>query len=674
MDRSVSVALFSISIVNRESFMLMSLLSFSLMTAVEQRLDSLSSYLFDSDPTFSEAYSTSLPSVTVDSTQSPSDRSSHSSTSNFSPRSTSGSVKSPAEIALDLSKSDIDDINNLLFSFGQPYETSSSSALSSPHSTMDISSAKNPSMTWPVGGGALNSQNHGLVNADFAATAANLPTLSSNNGHPSSGYVDFVAADTSKASSNSSTISNATITQSNNTHIYPSLSGLSPNKSSKSTPHSSSIHGNYLQQNQPLSLPLHQIAPARSIPTPYIASDIGREPQMTTIPLLSRAPPADRLPPLLLSRNRIPEEGSNAESGEDDAVHRHKHSKSGVSSLRSTMHEDDAIFGDTPRTEEEEAALSLQRMLNRRTVSPPRRSVSIDEVSEITEAEEEEDEERITLPPIGQPDHRGSECHLPSLRSLLANDPNERYEPRYRTTEFISSPPSTATSSSLSYSHSHQSHAQKRATPSRQFYPSLASLAMRDEPASYASTSTSSTSTEYNNHVHSSSSSFHYGTARPSTGDKLDRITRGVGTFRMDSYDEENDDGTKSESDDDMSPDAIYKRSRQRTRGPTPPPLSSAGESPQINNYPARMVRSPSAMSEEDDELASDHEEENEDVKPTIVRPQEQEQITHEQLTYRKRLAVIHALVARANALYREQMARKRHYPALIRVKEEEFE
>lgn len=123
----------------------------------------------------------------------------------------------------------------------------------------------------------------------------------------------------------------------------------------------------------------------------------------------------------------------------------------------------------------------------------------------------------------------------------------------------------------------------------------------------------------------------------------------------MDSYDEEVD--AKSESDDDMSPDAVYKRSRQRTRGPTPPAYGNA----------ARIVRSPSAMSEED-ELASDDEE---DVKPDI---REEVPLTQEELIYRKRLAVIHALVARANALYREQMARKRHYPALIRVKEEELE
>lgn len=170
---------------------------------------------------------------------------------------------------------------------------------------------------------------------------------------------------------------------------------------------------------------------------------------------------------------------------------------------------------------------------------------------------------------------------------------------------------------------------------------------MRDEPSSYAGTSTSSSSTEYSGHHH------HH--ARPSTGDKLNSITRGVGTFRMDSYDEEID--AKSESDDDMSPDAVYKRSRQRTRGPTPPAYGNA----------TRMVRSPSAMSEED-ELASDDEE---DVKPVI---REEVPLTQEELIHRKRLAVIHALVARANALYREQMARKRHYPALIRVKEEELE
>lgn len=423
------------------------------------------------------------------------------------------------------------------------------------------------------------------------------------------------------------------------------------------------MHSNYMQQSQPqpLSMPLHHIAPARSIPTPYIAADITREPQMTTIPLLSRAPPADRLPPIRLH-------------SDDTELHFAQYKSGGVSSMRSTMNDDDKSEHSSEgegRTEEEEAALQLHRFHTQRDstsplASPPQAALT-----------EEGEEERITLPPIGQPDHRGSECHLPSLRSLLANDPvdlsNTRHEARHRpssstvtavseTAESISSTPSTATTSpSMSFSHS---HAQKRATPSRQFYPSLTSLASRDEPLSYAyasgSTSSSSAAPEYHPHP------YHH--ARPSTGDKLDRITRGVGTFRMDSYDEEID--AKSESDDDMSPDAVYKRSRQRTRGPTPPPVlaasSSAGQ-----HLPTRIVRSPSAMSE-DDELASDRDddEEEEDVKPVI----REERLTHEQLVHRKRLAVIHALVARANALYREQMARKRHYPALIRVKEEEIE
>lgn len=492
-------------------------------------------------------------------------------------------------------------------------------------------------MTWP-----LESINQPNVNTDFAT----LPAFNSN-GHQSSAYIDFIA-DSDKTSP-TSTASNGTATlqhqQLNNTHIYPSLSGLAGNnhgKQIKPLPQST-MHTGYMQQNQPLSMPLHHIAPARSIPTPYIAADIAREPQMTTIPLLSRAPPADRLPPITQLAGDITEH------------HLLQHKSNGVSSLRSTMADDEkSEHSSEGRTEEEEAAMQLHRLHTQRDFTSPisyHRELPLDE----------QEEERITLPPIEQPDHRGSECHLPSLRSLLANDLGElpsRYEPRHRpstssattasdVTEFITSPPSTS-----SPALSHSSYAQKRATPSRQFYPSLSSLAMRDEPASFASTSASSSSTGYHTYPH-----HHLG--RPSTSDKLDRITHGVSTFRMDSYDEEIDD-TKSESDDDMSPDAVYKRSRQRTRGPTPPPFSSGANS-------THVTRSPSVMSE-DDELASDNEEE--DIKPVITM----QAPTREQIMHRKRLAVIHALVARANALYREQMARKKHTPALIRVKEEELE
>lgn len=613
---------------------------------VEQRLDNLSSYLFDSDPTFSEAYSTSLPSVTVDSTQSPSDRSSHSSTSNFSPRSASGSIKSPAEAALDLSKSDIDDINNLLFSFGQPYE--------SPAGSNDIVAPKN-AISWPTA-----NTNQPVVNSDFAP----VPNFNAN-GHQSSTYVDFIA-DSDKTSP-ASTVSNATSTQqlppnnTNNTHIYPSLSGLSAdhaNKQMKSLPHSS-MQGGYIHQHQPLSMPLQHIAQARPIPTPYIAADTTREPQMTTIPLLSRAPPTDRLPPIRLL-------------SDETAPHHLLHKSGGVSSLRSTMTEDDkSEHSSEGRNEEEEAALQLHRFHTQRE-STSSSMASPEQIARTMSEEEEDGDKKITLPPIGQPDHRGSECHLPSLRSLLANEPVEhssRYEARHRpsasiattiseaASEPVSSSPST-TGSAMSFS---QSNAQKRATPSRQFYPSLSSLAMRDEPASYASTSTSSSSAPTDIQPSHSYYSHH---ARPSTGDKLDRITRGVHTFRMDSYDEE-DGGTKSESDDDMSPDAVYKRSRQRTRGPTPPAFSSGSVS-------ARITRSPSALTE-DDELASDLGDGEEDVKP-VVSSMEYATPSREQIIHKKRLAVIHALVARANALYREQMARKRHYPALIRVKEEEME
>lgn len=125
----------------------------------------------------------------------------------------------------------------------------------------------------------------------------------------------------------------------------------------------------------------------------------------------------------------------------------------------------------------------------------------------------------------------------------------------------------------------------------------------------------------------------------------MDRITRDVSTFRMNSVDDYDDASAKSDSDDDTSIDAIYKRSRMRTREPSPPATP--------------VMRSPSPMSDMD---------EVEDRRPETGPTPEQIAV------YQRRLAVIHALVQRANAVYREQMARKKHLPALVRVKEEEIE
>lgn len=117
----------------------------------------------------------------------------------------------------------------------------------------------------------------------------------------------------------------------------------------------------------------------------------------------------------------------------------------------------------------------------------------------------------------------------------------------------------------------------------------------------------------------------------------------------MNSSDDYEKEASKSDSDDDMSPDAVYKRSRQRTRGPTPPRFLESA-----------MARSPSLMSVEGNEASV---EEVQEQDPELQRRAAMSQ---------RRLAVIHALVGRANALYREQMALKRHHPALTRVKEEE--
>jgi hypothetical protein len=145
----------------------------------------------------------------------------------------------------------------------------------------------------------------------------------------------------------------------------------------------------------------------------------------------------------------------------------------------------------------------------------------------------------------------------------------------------------------------------------------------------------------------------------------MDRITHGVSSFRMST---EEDDGAKSESDDDTSETAVYKRSRLRTVSPAP----------------AR-----SDVDSDVDELEDDHsttermesipEDEEEDRKPNVVAlsPEaEAEQPARPPIPLAsKRLAVIQALIARANQLYREQLARKVHQlPALQRIKEEEID
>lgn len=545
--------------------------------AVDHRLDSLSTYLFESDASLSESYS-SVPSVNFESTQSPSDNSTHSSSSNYSPRSASGSVKSPAEAALEISKNDIDDINNLLFSFGAPYDSASTDEM-----------FNKDSITWPASATSPNSAEFPYsapVYADHHA-AGDHTSQTANGQHRTS------------ISHEQKTLPMPTT----NGSLYPSLQSLS-SKPIKPLPHGYKGHNDGHAHHRSQHSPHYSnsslghsgydyLAPQPSIPTPYIEADQHREPTIHNVQLLSRAPPLSQ------SMRHLIEAAEDSEQ-----THR---VKQGVSNLRSTVEEDELI--DSP-----EQMLEEDFEVSTREISPSSSS-----------AASAVQEERITLPPIKRSEGRDAEFRLPSLRSLLSDESAMDRSP--------SGPSNAGSESPHSVSHI------KRSTPSRQFYPSLASLASR-------------------HHVDD------VGTARrPSTGEKLDKVIRGVGRFKMNSCDETMFDepissvtspmastsATMSEDDeagseDDISPSAVYKRSRMRTKSPAH--FGSGSDSEDDADTPVKTEESPAPMPPSPEEL---------------IR--------------RRRLFVIQVLMARANQLYRESLASKvKQLPALARVKEEEMD
>ena len=596
-----------------------------------------------------------MPSVTtLGSTESPSSGSNHSSSSNYSPRSASGSVRSPHDQPLDLGKSDIDDINSLLFSFGAPYESPS-------NSNIDWMS-KEP-IQWPSGVAGVDTP----ITSDFS-----YPSL--HGQPPAYGSPDSNLNVPSQQSQHlppiehRHSVSGPVPTAQSNGSLYPSLSVLAEPKPVKPLPssyrghhhsHSSpgmpspgmpnthpapqygngSGYGNQQQPQQHHGLPavsFDYLAPQRSIPTPYITADHAREPILNPVQLLSRAPPVPA------SMRNILDDPVDV-----DSLHR---VKQGTSSLRSTAEE--ARFDSPEEMSEDEMADSRPELHN---VRSPSGSAS---ASSFTSSSAYEDGDRITLPPIGTaPENRGAECHLPSLRSLLANAMSDLPGGGVE-----ASPALSTVSSNASSSH-------KRSTPSRQFYPPLSALTSRFDEAEGR---------------------------RPSTGEKLDRITRGVSSFRMNSMDDHpivkeeedihaesstwqqvasplsaDDDGHdyKSESDDDMGPDAVYKRSRLRTRSPSPV-ASDVDELESDTDDYATEPYTPSSGHRPKMQRKSTSTEKR--ASPPVLSAAEKAQaaIRH------RRFAVIQALVLRANQLYRENLAKKmaKGLPALVRVKEEEME
>lgn len=534
-------------------------------------MDALSSYLFSSDGSLSDSFVSSVPSAVLESTQSPSDGSSHSSSSNYSPRSASGSVRSPLDGTIEISKNDIDDINSLLFSFGQPYD--------SPRN----SDAKD-ALQWPASAPSINAG----LDYNFN-TAYQAPQTVDINGHeriPSSngnGSLYPSLSDLSQTQQHQNTQSkpikplppnrHATQQQQQNNRSHYSSSHNNQNGS-----YQNNQHGHHGAGSGMPNVSFDYLAPSRTVPTPYISSDHTRDPMMNTVQLLSRAPPPAPMRSVLSSPDI-----------------EQRRAKQGVSSLRSTVEEEDVRDSPEPMSEDEQEE---------------RRQFHANERA------------RYTLPPMmpHRPEQRGAECHLPSLRSLL-NEPLDS-----ASTASPAGSPTLSTTSSSS----------KRHTPSRQFYPSLASFSqtssVRDEPS-----------------------------RRPSTSDRLDHVLRGVDRFRLNSLDDykpeesadaEDDGGAKSESDDDLGPEAVYKRSRLRTRSPTHSDerehSSSTGST--SDNTRHASVEEPDHEEEEDAEARN----------AKIVR--------------HRRLAIIRALIARANELYRMNLAAKASHPALVRVKEEELE
>lgn len=631
-----------------------------------------------------------MPSVTLESTQSPSDGSSHSS-SIYSPRSASGSVKSPVEAALDLTKTDIDDINNLLFSFGAPYDNPSTAHIS-----------KEP-IVWPH----TSAPPQQSADSNSTPTTASHPTTSSPH--------DYNYATHAFNGSNGESQRNPT-----NGALYPSLAGLGGPKPIKPLPNHAQKNGHAgeqhqqpkrSQQQQPPSytlnsnngmyagqmppphlqhsMPTHgsapqmppvsfdYLAPQRSVATPYIASEHVRDPAMQSIQLLSRAPP-----PSSSTRSH-----RNLLEQAEDKERAGRSTKQGVSSLRSTAMEDDESDerDHSPRQTRVESPESMSEDEQHQAHGEQVQPAAYPRISSY---------EDNTLPPIDAraAAARGSECHLPSLRSLLSNDTPDPYEasPAVSTSSvsFTDSPRSPPQQTFQAASH-------KRSTPSRQFYPSLSSLSSSHTAGS---SSASSSSAHYHHHHHH----HHHPRERerrPSTGERMDRITYGVGNFRMSSIDDYSpdherlrapsaisgdyeDSECKSESDDDTSVDAVYKRSRLRTQ--SPPSMqhaslaaSEADSDDEDGHHGNRtaMRYSLSHLIEKEERQQQQYEdnddEEDDDSSSVLARNHQYEMLR------RRRLAVIQALVARANALFRDNLkksARVQHLPALVRVKEEEMD
>ena len=363
------------------------------------------------------------------------------------------------------------------------------------------------------------------------------------------------------------------------------------------------------------------------MPTPYISADYIRDPSMTSVHLLSKAPPSARRSVRQLS--------------EDEGSQRTKQ----VSSLRSTVSE------EVEEVEEEEEERN--------------RMESPEAMSEGGEDELEEEgggggrgegpyhihgpvrSDSLVLPPINRVDvsENGSSSSslrtLPSLRSMLSPSTADVQAPL----PMIDSPPTLSLPYSPSASSS-SSTSLKRSTPSRQFYPSLASLASSMSTSTKQDTSNSEPK-------------------RLTTGENLDRITEAVDSFNMSSIDDDRQEaeeeeeevteaetnGRSNESDDDISNDAIYKRCRLRTISP----LSMASQHFEDN------------ISYEEDGLELHMGRSTGDEAPVMLISQEQSPKTSLQI---RRLAVIQALMSRANELYRNYLAAKPHPNTLTVIRD----
>jgi hypothetical protein len=125
----------------------------------------------------------------------------------------------------------------------------------------------------------------------------------------------------------------------------------------------------------------------------------------------------------------------------------------------------------------------------------------------------------------------------------------------------------------------------------------------------------------------------------------------------------------KSESDDDMGPDAVYKRSRLRTRSPSPV-ASDVDELESDTDDYATEPYTPSSGHRPKMQRKSTSTEKR--ASPPMLSAAEKAQVA----IRHRRFAVIQALVLRANQLYRENLAKKmaKGLPALVRVKEEEMD